>query len=96
MLVFHSQKSDQPRPILSSPGSEENPDAKADISVLHRCLKMVKHGFADYFSIDSHNGKVARSEHGKLGLHNAPAEEKLTNGRAELDQTNGIPVHRWQ
>ena len=55
-----------------------------------KVMKMVKNVFADYFSVDSFNGKVARLEHGNLGLSNAPAEEKLTNGHAELHQTNGM------
>ena len=53
-------------------------------------MKMVKNVFADYFSVDSYDGKVARLEHGNLGLRSAPVEEKLTNGHAELHQTNGM------
>lgn len=53
-------------------------------------MKMVKNVFADYFSVDSFDGKVARLEHGNLGLHSVPAEEKLMTGHAELHQTNGL------
>lgn len=49
---------------------------------------MVKRVFEDYFSADSHGGKVARLEHGKLGLRGLGAEGKLTNGHAELHQAN--------
>ena len=55
-----------------------------------KVMKMVKNVFADYFSVDSYDGKVARLEHGNLGLRSAPVEEKLTNGHAELHQTNGM------
>ena len=53
-----------------------------------KVMKMVKNVFADYFSVDSHGGKVARLEHGNLGLHSLGAEGKLTNGHAELGQAN--------
>lgn len=33
-----------------------------------KVLKMVKHVFADYFSEDSYDGRMARLERGKLGL----------------------------
>ena len=55
-----------------------------------KVMKMVKNVFADYFSADSFNGKVARLERGNLGLRDAPAEEKLTNGHPELHQSNGM------
>ena len=55
-----------------------------------KVMKMVKNVFSDYFSVDSYNGKVARLEHGNLGLRSLPAEEKLTNGHPELQQTNGM------
>ena len=47
-------------------------------------MKMVKNVFADYFAVDSHGGKVARLEHGNLGLRGLGVEGKLTNGHAEL------------
>ena len=53
-----------------------------------KVMKMVKNVFADYFSVDSHGGKVARLEHGNLGLYSLGAEGKLTNGHAELGQAN--------
>ena len=53
-----------------------------------KVMKMVKNVFADYFSVDSHGGKVARLERGNLGLHSLGAEKKLTNGHAELGQAN--------
>ena len=57
-----------------------------------KVMKMVKNVFADYFSVDSHGGKVARLERGNLGLHTLGAEGKWTNGHAELGQasTNGM------
>ena len=53
-----------------------------------KVMKMVKNVFADYFSVDSHGGKVARLERGNLGLHSVGADGKLTNGHAELGQAS--------
>ena len=53
-------------------------------------MKMIKNVFSDYFSVDSFKGKVARLEHGNLGLHSPPAEDKLTNGHPELQKSNGM------
>ena len=53
-----------------------------------KVMKMVKNVFADYFSVDSHGGKVARLERGNLGLHSLGAEGQLTNGHGELRQAN--------
>ena len=39
-----------------------------------KVLKMVKNVFADYFAIDSFDGRVARMERGNLGLVKVGAE----------------------
>ena len=54
-----------------------------------KVMKMVNNVFADFFSVEKHGGKVARLEHGNLGLFSLGAEGKLTNGHAEAS-ANGM------